>query len=265
VKTEELIRALERFAPLPLQDGFDNAGLQVGLTEAEVSGALLCLDVTEEVLEEAVREDCNMVIAHHPLLFHPLKTITNANTVQRCVRYAIAHNLTIYAAHTNLDNAVGGVNYKIAEKLGLKVERFLQPRDTTEGGHLMGGSGILTTFDHPVSSNEFLLQVKRTFDVACVMHNGFQAREIQKVALCGGAGDFLLDDAISLGADAFLTGEMHYHQYFAHEKELLIAVIGHYQSEQYTKEIFYSIITETFPQLKVKMTTVNTNPINYLI
>lgn len=265
MKTEELIRALERFAPLPLQDGFDNAGLQVGLTEAEVSGALLCLDVTEEVLEEAVREGCNIVIAHHPLLFHPLKTITDANTVQRCVRYAIAHNLTIYAAHTNLDNAVGGVNYKIAEKLGLKVERFLQPRDTTESEHLMGGSGILATFDHSVSSNDFLMQVKKTFDVVCVMHNGFQARKIQKVALCGGAGDFLLDDAISLGADAFLTGEMHYHQYFGHEKELLIAVIGHYQSEQYTKEIFYSIITETFPQLKVKMTTVNTNPINYLI
>ena len=127
VKIKEVVFALERFAPLPLQESYDNAGLQVGLTEVEASGALLCLDVTEEVIDEAVSLGCNLIVSHHPLLFHGLKTVSDRNYVERCVRKAIQNDVTVYAAHTNLDNAEDGVNFKIAEKLELEQVRLLLP------------------------------------------------------------------------------------------------------------------------------------------
>ena len=119
------------FAPLPLQESYDNAGLQVGLYEAEVKRALLCLDVTEEVIDEAVASECNLIISHHPLLFKPLKSITGANYIERCVLKAIKNSIAIYSAHTNLDNAAGGVNFKIADKLGLKNVKILSPKDNS--------------------------------------------------------------------------------------------------------------------------------------
>ena len=128
MKIKDVIATLERFAPLPLQDGFDNAGLQIGQTEAEVSGVLLCLDVTEAVVDEAVACGANLIVAHHPLLFHGLKCIAGRNTVERCVVKAIENHITVYAAHTNLDNARGGVNYKIAEKLGAPILTHPQGR-----------------------------------------------------------------------------------------------------------------------------------------
>ena len=127
VKIKEVVFALERFAPLPLQESYDNAGLQVGLTEAEASGALLCLDVTEEVIDEAVSLGCNLVVSHHPLLFRGLKAVSDRNLAERCVRKAILNDIVIYSAHTNLDNAEDGVNFKIAEKLDLEQVRLLQP------------------------------------------------------------------------------------------------------------------------------------------
>ena len=126
---QEIVCALERFAPLPLQDGWDNAGLQVGLTEAEVTGALLCLDVTEAVVDEAVALGYNLIVSHHPLIFGGLKSITGRNYVERCVLKTIQHGISICSHHTNMDNAMGGVNYKIAEKLGLNNLRFLAPKE----------------------------------------------------------------------------------------------------------------------------------------
>ena len=129
VKIKEIATALEMFAPLPLQDGFDNAGLQIGLTDAEVTGVLLCLDVTEAVVDEAVALGYNLIVSHHPLIFSPLKRITGGNYVERCVIKALANGIAIYSAHTNLDNAPGGVNYRIAEKLGLQNVRILAPKE----------------------------------------------------------------------------------------------------------------------------------------
>ncbi len=269
VKIREVVFALERFAPLPLQESYDNAGLQVGLTEAEASGALLCLDVTEEVLEEAMDLGCNLVVAHHPLLFQGLKTVADRNYVERCVRKAIRNDIAVYAAHTNLDNAEDGVNFKIAEKLELEQVRLLLPHPVKvkDGGHeytVMAGSGVSGMLPEPEDSLKFLQRVKSVFQVECLMHNELLQRPIQKVVLCGGAGDFLLEEAVARQADAFLTGEMHYHRYFGHEQELQIAVLGHYQSEQYTKEIFYSIISEACPGLPLYVTATDTNPIKYL-
>ena len=131
MKIKEIVSALERFAPLPLQDGFDNAGLQIGLTDAETTGALLCLDVTEAVLDEAIALGYNLVISHHPLIFKGYKSITGKDYVERCILKAIKNDIVIYSAHTNLDNAQGGVNYKIAEKIGLKNLKVLEPKENS--------------------------------------------------------------------------------------------------------------------------------------
>ena len=266
VKIKEIINALERFAPLPLQESYDNAGLQIGLTaEQEASGALLCLDVTEEVIREAIDLGCNLIISHHPLLFRPLKRVTEATQVERCVRLAIQNDIAIYSAHTNLDNAEDGVNYRIAEKLGLVDVQMMQPHLVRVGERqVTAGSGLVGYLPGPEDSLAFLQRIKDVFRIECLQHNELLQRPIETVALCGGAGAFLLDEAIRLEADAFLTGEMSYHQFFGHEQEIQLAVMGHYQSEQYTKEIFYQLVSELAPELPLFTTNIDTNPIHYL-
>lgn len=258
---KQVVSALEYFAPLPLQESWDNAGLQVGLTEAEVSGALLCLDVNEKIVDEAVAKGCNLIVSHHPLLFRGLKQIAGADTVQRTVMKAIEQHIAIVSMHTNVDNVRGGVNWKMAEKLGLQQVDFLVSND---GGKGQSGSGAVGMLPEAMAADDFVLLVKKQFDVECALCNQLIRRPIRKVALCGGAGDFLLGNALACGADAFITGEMHYHQYFGYEQQLQICVIGHYQSEQYTNEIFRDIIREKCPGVETYMAETNTNPIIYL-
>lgn len=271
VKIYQVVDALEHYAPLPLQEGYDNAGLQVGLTEAvEVSGALLCLDVTEAVVDEAIRKGCNLIVSHHPLIFRKLARISDENYVQRTVRKAIKNDITIVSMHTNMDAAKGGVNFKIAEKLGLRNLRFFGGEKEIDG--VKGGEGVIgditdetdTLHADGIAADDLVLMLRERFQAECVQCNQLLRRPIRKVALCGGAGSFLLDAAIAAGADAFITGEMHYHEFFGHEQEIQICVIGHYQSEQFTSEIFRSIITEKCPGVKCEISEVNTNPIIYL-
>ncbi len=365
MKIKEIVSALERFAPLPLQDGFDNAGLQIGLTDAEATaGALLCLDVTEPVLDEAIGLGCNLVISHHPLIFKGYKSITGKDYVERCILKAIKNDIVIYSAHTNLDNAQGGVNYKIAEKIGLTNIQILDPKQdmllklvtfvpesqadkirsalfktgcgnigsydscsynvsgegtfrAQEGTHpfcgeigklhtekevrietilpaykkgdviktLLSvhpyeepafdiyslqnhwsqvGSGIIGELNVSETELEFLKRVKKTFEVECLRHNKLTGREIKTVALCGGAGAFLIPLAVRNNADVFITGEIKYHDYFGYDNEILLAEIGHYESEQYTKEIFYTIIRDLFPNFALYLSKINTNPIKYI-
>ena len=271
VKIYQVVDALEHYAPLPLQEGYDNAGLQVGLTEAvEVSGALLCLDVTEDVVDEAIRKGCNLIVSHHPLIFRKLARISDENYVQRTVRKAIKNDIAIVSMHTNMDAAKGGVNFKIAEKLGLRNLRFFGGEKEIDG--VKGGEGEIgeitdeTDALHAdgIAADDLVLMLRERFQAECVQCNQLLRRPIRKVALCGGAGSFLLDAAIAAGADAFITGEMHYHEFFGHEQEIQICVIGHYQSEQFTSEIFRSIITEKCPGVKCEISEINTNPIIYL-
>ena len=364
MKIKEIVNALEIFAPLPLQDGFDNAGLQIGLTDAEATGALLCLDVTEAVVDEAITLGYNLIVSHHPLIFKGYKSITGRDYVERCILKAIKNDIVIFSMHTNLDNAPQGVNFKIAEIIGLKNLRILEPKanqllklvtfvpeaqadevrnalfaagcgcignydscsynlegkgtfraqpgthpfcgeigelhtehevriETVLPAYLQGkvqkalieahpyeepaydfyplqnewaqaGSGLVGELEEPETETDFLRRVKKLFEVGCVKHSRMTGRLIQKVALCGGAGAFLLPKAIGAHADVFLTGEVKYHDYFSYENDILIAEIGHYESEQYTKDLLYSIIREKFPTLDVQLTRVNTNPIKYL-
>jgi len=260
VKIKQVLEALERFAPLPLQESWDNAGLQIGLTEAEVSGALLCLDVTEKVIDEAVTNGCNLVVSHHPLLFRGLKQVSDLSDVQRTVRKAIKNDVCVISMHTNMDNAMGGVNWKMAEKLGLQDTAFMSPKRV---GDSDCGSGVVGQLPQAMAAADFVAMVKRIFGVACAHCNELLQRPVRRVALCGGAGDFMLDEAIALGADAFITGEMHYHQYFGHEQEIQLCVIGHYESEQYTAEVFRDIIEQECPGVKCLTAETNTNPVNY--
>ena len=364
MKIKEIVNALEIFAPLPLQDGFDNAGLQIGLTDAEATGALLCLDVTEAVVDEAITLGYDLIVSHHPLIFKGYKSITGRDYVERCILKAIKNDIVIFSMHTNLDNAPQGVNFKIAEIIGLKNLRILEPKEnqllklvtfvptaqaeevrralfeagcgcignydscsynlegkgtfraqpgthpfcgeigllheeqevrveTVLPAYLKGkvqkalieahpyeepaydfyplqnewaqaGSGLVGELEAPETETDFLRRVKKLFEVGCVKHSRMTGRLIQKVALCGGAGAFLLPKAVGAHADVFLTGEVKYHDYFSYENDILIAEIGHYESEQYTKDLLYSIIREKFPTLDVQLTRVNTNPIKYL-
>ena len=212
VKIKEVLSALERFAPLPLQESWDNAGLQLGLTETEVSGALLCLDVNERIVDEAMA-------------------------------------------------ARGGVNFKIAQKLGLQNVAFFAQKQV-DG--IEAGSGVVGELPEAMAADDFIIGVKNAFGVECAMCNELLRRPIKRVAICGGAGDFLLDEAIKNQADAFITGEMHYHQYFGYEQQIQICVIGHYQSEQYTAEIFEEIIQKECPGVKTCIAETCTNPILYI-
>ena len=221
----------------------------------------MCLDVNEKIVDEAIQKGCNLVVSHHPLLFRGLKTISDLTDVQLTVLKAVQKGVCVISMHTNMDNAKGGVNYKMAEKLGLRDVQFLAPK-TVDG--VESGSGVVGELPEAQAADDFVLAVKKAFGVECAMCNELLRRPVRKVALCGGAGDFLLDDALKAGADAFITGEMHYHQYFGYEQQIQICVIGHYQSEQYTAEIFRDIIENECPGVTTYIAETCTNPILYL-
>ena len=261
MKIREITGALEQFAPLSLQDSYDNAGLQIGLTvDAESSGVLLCLDVTEEVIDEAKEKGCNLIVSHHPLMFRPPKRIAGEDIVQRCIIRAIQQGVNIYASHTNLDNAPGGVNYKIAEKLGLQDIVPLCPKPEMEGA----GSGVIGILQDSMDKEDFIVLVKETFDAGSVRFNSWTGETVRKVAVCGGAGAFLISDAINQQAYVFITGEIGYHRFFGYDNFIQLMEIGHYESEQYTIELLESIIRNVCPELKIEKTEIETNPINYL-
>ena len=257
MKLKEIIAALERLAPLRLQEEWDNSGLQVGFPEAEVGRVLVCLDITEGIVDEAIAKGCNMIVSHHPLLFKALRQVSDATYQQRCVVRALSAGISIYSAHTSLDNAPGGVNHKIAELLGLQNLRWLSPLDGEDAG-----SGLLGELPRPEKDADFLARVKRSFGVQCLRHSALDGREIRRVALCGGAGAFLLGDAVRAGADCFLSGEFHYHDYFENGG-VLLAELGHYQSEQFTQDLLLEYLTTNCPGLKVVKTAIDTNPIHY--
>ncbi len=266
-----MLEALEQFAPLPLQESWDNAGLQIGLTEAEVSGVLLCLDVTEQIIDEALEEGCNLVVSHHPLLFRGLKQVSDQTDVQRTVRKAIKNDVAVVSMHTNLDNARGGVNWKIAQRLGLTdvhfgTESWPRHEADSESGVPVQTSGnwVMGVLPQPMEASLFIAHVKQQMEAQCAQCNELLLRPVSRVAICGGAGDFLLDEAIAHGADAFITGEMHYHQYQGHQQQVQICVVGHYESEHFTKELLRDIINEKCPEVRTVLARTNTNPIVYL-
>ena len=261
MKVQDIISILEAIAPSHLQESYDNAGLIVGDPATEVTGILFCLDSTESVVEEALALGCNLVVAHHPIVFRGLKRFNGSSYVERTIMQAIRKNVAIYAIHTNLDNVYRqGVNAKIAEKLGLLDTRILLPKP----GQTEIGAGMLGFLPEAMNETTFLQHVKSALHVSCVRHTALRQKPVRTVAVCGGSGSFLLSEALRAGADAFVTADFKYHEFFDAEGRLVIADIGHYESEQFTIELLYEIIREKFPTFALHCTKVNTNPVHYL-
>ncbi len=349
MKIKELITYLETIAPSSYQEEYDNAGLIIGDSAVELKGALICLDAIESIVDEAIELGCNLIIAHHPIVFRGLKRLNGKNYVERVVMKAIKNEIAIYAIHTNLDNVYqNGVNAKIAEKLGLKNTQILAPkqafkklnaylpvqdaeavkgllfqagaeminglnqgnqvsigREIKEGnktgkvrlevlfptalkGSVLSalnrftedeipyeissvenynekvGSGMIGDLAEPMDEKSFLLFLKKTMNAGVVRYTKLGGKPIQKVAVCGGAGGFLLNNAIAQKADIFITADYKYHEFFDAEGKIIIADIGHFESEQFTIDLLYDIITNKFSNFAAHCTKLNTNPVNYL-
>lgn len=261
LKVKDICRAIEAFAPLSLQENYDNAGLQVGSEDAAVSAVLLCLDVTEETLKEAKARSCNLIVSHHPLIFHGLKSLTGADHTQRMVIDALKEGISIYSAHTNLDSTVEGVSYEMAHQLNLKNLEVLVPSEKDSAI----GLGILGSYDNPVPQLEFLRKVKETFSVKALRYSAqTQHLVIRKVALCGGSGASFIKDALAKGADAYLSGDFKYHDYTSYGSDILIADIGHHESELCSRRILSRIIREAFPECLTYFAESENNPIKIL-
>jgi dinuclear metal center YbgI/SA1388 family protein len=363
MKLKDIIAVLERLAPPSLQEGYDNSGLLVGSNDDDVNGAVIALDCTEDVIDEAIRLNVNLVIAHHPIVFSGLKRFNGKNYVERTIIKAIRNGIAIYAIHTNLDNVVAGVNGYFAKQLNLKNTAVLRPKENilqkvivyvpvdhqeqvrsamfaAGGGHIGNydecsfnvvgegtfraneganpfvgehgerhianevrmemicetfklhavlaamqaahpyeevaheiisiqntynkiGSGILGTLEKPMKTEAFFNLVKEKFNLSVIKHTRFLKDEVSRVALCGGSGIFLLGDAKRAGADVFITADIKYHEFFDAEDHLVLADIGHYESEQKTGELLAAELNHNFNTFAVHLSTINTNPVNY--
>ena len=258
MKAKEVIQALEEFAPLSLQESYDNAGLTVGSPEKEVHKALLSVDVTEEIVDEAIAAGADMIISHHPLIFRGLKNITCDDYTGRSIIKAIKNDIVIYASHTNMDSAAGGVSFKMGEKIGLRGMTFLIPGNTENSG-----LGVIGDLEQPMKPEDFLNLLKSTFKVPCIRYSGNEEK-VSRIALCGGAGAEFAGEAIRQGADMFVSADFKYHDFFMADKRICLADIGHFESEQFTLEIFYEVISKKLPNFAIQITGINSNPIKYL-
>jgi len=249
-RVQDIIAPIEAIAPKELQESYDNVGLQCGSMQQEVSRILTCIDITEAVVDEAIAHGCQMVVSHHPVIFRGVKNLDPERSyIHRTLIKAIKHDIVLYCAHTNLDKAIGGVNHKIAEVLGLTD---VEP---------MSEGGVVGYLPQVLSPIGFLQLVKDRFaaDRVCSNVSEFAEQSVRKIALCGGSGAEYITEAESLGADAFLTGEIKYHDYFDHA-HLLLVEAGHYETEQYTKQLLRDIITRQLPEVEVLISEVRTNP-----
>ena len=364
MKVKEITAFLESLAPLDYQESYDNSGLLVGNNNAVVKQALITLDATEEVVDEAIREKCQLIIAHHPIIFGGLKKLNGKNYVERVVIKAIKNNIAIYAIHTNYDNVSHGVNAMICKRLGLndcetlvpkrqllkKLYTFIPNEDlgsvsnalfkagagyignysetsfsnrgtgtfrgneksdptvgkknelvkaseikfetifpaiiesqvinalleahpyeevaydvvTLDNAFAKVGSGMVGTLKKPVDEAIFLKSLKRTLKTECIRHTAILGKQVKTVAVCGGAGRFLLNNAIQAKADVFITSDFKYHDFFDADGKIVVADVGHYESEQFTRELLLEQILGYFPMFAARISKINTNPINYL-
>jgi dinuclear metal center YbgI/SA1388 family protein len=363
IQLKEITRTLECLAPLSFQESYDNSGLQVGDPEMEVTGILITLDVTEQVIEEAAGLGFNLVVSHHPVIFGGLKSLTGRSASERVVTRAVREGIAVYSGHTNFDVVRGGVNTAMANRLGLINQQVLDPVkgrlrklvvfvphaqaervrlamfeagagdigaydscsfnlegtgtfrgsegtdpfvgepgklhqepetrvETIVPAHLLEkvvramirehpyeevaydvyplenesmsvGPGMVGELEDPMEEKAFLDFVKERFGVAMIRHSELPGRPVKRVALCGGAGSFLLGRAITSGADVFITGEFKYHQFFDAGGRIVVMDIGHFESEQFTRELFYELLMKKFPKFAIRLSGTDTNPIKY--
>lgn len=264
-KLIEIVKYLEQVAPLKLQESYDNSGLICGDIDKQISGAIISLDCIESVVDEAISKKCNLIVSHHPIIFKGLKTLSGNNYIERTVIKAIKNDIAIYAIHTNLDNVINkGVNEKIAHQLNLIDLKPLIPK-TNDYPELNVGTGIIGSTQSAVNPEDYLRFIKDRMNTACIKHTKIINKPIESVAICGGSGSSFLTNARQQGADIFITADFKYHEFFDAENDIIIADIGHFESEQYTIDLLYEIITNKFSTFAAYCTEVNTNPVNYLL
>jgi dinuclear metal center YbgI/SA1388 family protein len=361
---KEIVQHLEKLAPPAYQEDYDNSGLITGSLQQEVKGILISLDCIESIVEEAIKENCNLIIAHHPIVFKGLKKINGNNYVERTIIKAIKNDIAIYAIHTNLDNVAKGVNFKIAQKIGLENIRILAPKKNVlkkiisfvpepnkekllealykagagnignysecsyqiegtgtfksnehaqpaigsvnkkeivketrieliypailEGAVISAlynnhpyeepaydlielenknpevGSGAVGNLPEAMKEMDFINHLKSSMNLKCIRHTAFTGKKIKKVALCGGSGSFFLKNALNTGADAYVSADFKYHEFFDAENKIIIADIGHYESEVFTKDLIYDFLIEKFSNIAVRLSKIDTNPISYI-
>jgi dinuclear metal center YbgI/SA1388 family protein len=363
MKIGDLLKAIELFAAPELQEDYDNAGLITGRREWPCTGALCTLDVTADVVKDAIQKGCNLIVAHHPIVFRGLKRINGNNYVEQVIIEAIKNDIAIYAAHTNLDNVVLGVNNTIARRLGLQNTAILQPKSkmlrrlitfapldkaeevrravfaagaghignysecsfnsegtgtfkaeagadpyvgdvgkqhqeketkieivypfymeqqvvkalvdnhpyeevaydifTMENVHWGIGAGVIGELEQEMDETAFLKMLKDQFRLTVIRHTPLRSKPVKRVAVCGGAGSFLIKKALSAGADMYISADIKYHEFFDAEGRMVIADIGHYESEQFAVDLLHGLLVEKFPTFAVLKTGVNTNPVQY--
>lgn len=261
MRLSEITDAVERFAPLGLQEDYDNSGLVVGRPDQEVHKALLAVDVTEAVMDEAEREGCDLIMTHHPIVFHALKRFNSADPVQRCVERAIRNDIALYACHTNLDSAPEGMSWRVAEMLGVGGLRVLQP----VAGEENVGFGVVGELERPWPTLDFLRHVQQVFAVRCIRYSDLAGEEVRRIAVCTGAGASMIGDARRAGADLYLTADMKYNDFMTPDKALTVADIGHFESEYCAIRILFDILSKNFPTFAVRKSEFARNPVNYLV
>ena len=236
----EIIHSIESVAPRSAQEEWDNSGMQVGDAGREVSSVLLTTDITEDVVNEAIMSGCDLIISHHPLLFHGLKQVCGQTPQARVVELAIKHNIAIYSAHTNLDSVVGGINTWLADKLGIVEQRILIPASRDTG--ILTGLGIIGQLPQPMSYTDFLERVHVTLNCTYMRYTRPAREQVQTVALCGGSGAEFIDEAVRQGADVYITADCKYHEFQDADCRIGLIDIDHWISERHAREIFRDIL-----------------------
>ena len=270
MKIKDVSNAIEELAPLQYAESFDNVGLLVGNYNTEVSGILVTLDTLEETVEEAINNNCNLIVSFHPIIFNGLKKLNGNNYVERVVLKAIKNNIAIYATHTALDNSYKGVSARICDVLGLKNKKILIPKkgfekeSSSKNSFENVGMGMIGELPTELNEKDFLLFLKKTMKTQCVRHSNFINKKIKRVAVLGGAGSFAIETAIQSKADVYVSSDFKYHDFFKAENSILLADIGHYESEQFTKNLLVEFLTKKFTNFAIVLSEKSTNPIYYL-
>jgi len=261
MKIRDLTEHLETIAPLHLQESYDNAGLLTGKFEWDITGVMISLDATEAVIDEAIANECNVVVSHHPIIFSGLKKVNGYHYIERSIIKAIKHDIAIYAIHTNLDNVLkNGVSMEMCKRLELDNVQILAKKDNPS---LEAGLGAIGLLPEAMSPMDCLQYIKDKMKTNTIRHTALLDRNIEKVAVCGGSGASFLPHAIRQGADLYISADFKYHEFFDSDDEIIIADIGHYESEQFTIDLLYEILKEKFSNFALFCTTVTTNPIKY--
>ncbi len=260
----KITAALENWAPLSFQEDYDNCGLLVGSSNTICTGVLCSLDCTEAVIDEAIEKGCNLIVSHHPIIFKGIKQFDENNYAARTVLKAIQHNIALYAIHTNLDNLLEGVNKTLADRIHLENRRILAPKTgfKDQNGKEIG-SGLIGELPLETDESAFLQWIKEKFNLAVIKHTNLTGKPLKTIALCGGAGSFLIEVAKAQKADCYITSDLKYHDYFEADGRLLLVDIGHGESEQWVSELIIAHLTAKFPTFAVLQSLVCTQPITY--